>query len=116
LPLAPFADTCRLARNSLILIANSKPKTFILTVAKEIKRVNTSSSQASQASNVTYPFLNALTRGKQEILHIIEKLIDNQAQDVFELLSDVIEIILFCLDPNQIRNLGLEDCFPAIFK
>jgi WD repeat-containing protein 7 len=60
--------------------------------------------------------LNALIRGKTEILKIIERLIDNQAQDVFEILSDVIEIILFCVDLNQIKTVSLEDLFPPLFK
>lgn len=94
LPLSPIADTCRVSRNSLSLIANSKPKTFILTIAKEIKRVNASSNQSAQNANNNFPFTAALTRGKPEILHIIEKLIDNQSQDVFELLSDVSKIII----------------------
>lgn len=34
---------------------------------------------------------NAVIKGKSEILKIIEKLIDNQSQDVYELLSDVYE-------------------------
>jgi hypothetical protein len=61
-----------------------------LTIAKEIKRVNATSNQSSQSSNNSFPFATALTRGKPEILVIIEKLIDSQSQDVFELLSDVI--------------------------
>lgn len=113
LPLTAVADLCKIARNSLNIIANSKPKTFILTIAKEIKRINATSSQTTQ---ISYSFSSALTRGKPEILKIIERLIDNQCQDVFELLSDVIEIILFCLDPNQIRNIGLEETFPPLFK
>jgi hypothetical protein len=112
----PIADSCKIARNSLNLIANSKPKTFILTIAKEIKRINTTASQSSASSAVGFPFSQALTRGKPEILSIIARLIENQSQDVYELLSDVIEIILFCLDPNQIRTNGLEECFTAIFK
>lgn len=116
LPLTPIADLCKVARNSLTLIANSKPKTFILTIAKEIKRINATSTSNSAQHYANYTFSGALTRGKPEILLIIERLIDNQAQDVFELISDVIEIILFCLDPNQIRTLGLEECFRPLFK
>lgn len=93
MPLTPIADTCRIARNSITLIANSKPKTFILTIAKEIKRIN-ASNQANQNSGASYQFGQVLTKGKPEILQIIERLIDNQSQDVFELLSDVrIQII-----------------------
>jgi hypothetical protein len=89
LPLIPIADLCKVARNSLTLIANSKPKTFILTIAKEIKRINATSNQTTQNS-AAYSFGNALARGKPEILLIIERLIDSQSQDVFELISDVI--------------------------
>jgi len=116
LPLTPIADTCRISRSSISVIANSKPKTFILTIAKEIKRINASSGQSVQNTPLNYAFSTALTRGKPEILKIIEKLIDNQSQDVFELLSDVIEIILFCIDMNQIRSTSLEDIFPPLFK
>lgn len=97
LPLIPIADLCKVARNSLTLIANSKPKTFILTIAKEIKRINATSNQTTQNS-VAYSFGNALARGKPEILLIIERLIDSQSQDVFELISDVI------LTLNQLKN------------
>ena len=116
LPLTPIADTCRISRNSITLIANSKPKTFILAIAKEIKRINASSGQSVQSTPLNYAYSTALSRGKPEILKIIEKLIDNQSQDVFELLSDVIEIILFCIDMNQIKNSSLEEIFPPIFK
>lgn len=116
LPLTSVADLCKIARNSLVLIANSKPKTFILTMAKEIKRINATSSQSSQNTHGTFQFGTALARGKPEILLVIERLIENQCQDVFELLSDVIEIVLFCLDPNQIRANGLEESFPPLFK
>lgn len=119
LPLTPTADICRISRNSLSIIANSKPKTFIITIAKEIKRINASSIQAGQiiqSNNTSYPFLTALIRGKTEILKIIERLIDNQSQDVFEILSDVIEIILFCLDLNNIKTTSLEELFPPLFK
>ncbi|CAF0723218.1 unnamed protein product [Brachionus calyciflorus] len=114
LPLTSIADLCKIARNSLSIIANSKPKTFILTIAKEIKRINSTSSQSAQVNNMS--FSSALTRGKPEILKIIERLSDNQSQDVYELLSDVIEIVLFCLDPNLIRSNGFEETFPALFK
>jgi hypothetical protein len=46
----------------------------------------------------------------------MERLIDNQAQDVYELLTDVIEIILYCLDANQIRSNGFEETFAPIFR
>lgn len=89
MPLTPIADLCKVARNSLTLIANSKPKTFILTIAKEIKRINTTTANQVNQNNPAYSFANALTRGKPEILLLIERLIDNQSQDVFELISDV---------------------------
>jgi WD40 repeat protein len=122
LSLPPFADTCRIARNSLTLIANAKPKTFILTIVKEIKRINASSGQSGHhtSHNINtqsnYLFTSALTRGKPELLQIIEKLIDTQAQDVFELFSDVIEIILFCIDPNSLRTTSLDELFPPMFR
>ncbi len=110
LPLTPNADICRISRNSLSIIANSKPKTFIITIAKEIKRINASSIQAGQiiqSNNASYPFLNALIRGKTEILKIIERLIDNQSQDVFEILSDV---FFFFFNYIYCRNNSIINC------
>ena len=52
-------------------------------------RINVPSAQTAQNAQNNYNFNNALIRGKQEILQIIEKLIDNQAQDIYELLADV---------------------------
>ena len=129
LPLSPIADACRIARNSLVIIANSKPKTFILAIAKEIKRLNaTSPSSLNLSSSATvvgsgvgpgglnFPYGSVLSRGKGELLLIIEKLMEHQSQDVFELISDVIEIVLFCLDSNQIRSSGLEESFTPLLK
>ena len=79
-------------------------------------RINTPSAQTTQNGQANYNFNNALVRGKQEILQIIERLIDNQAQDVYELLSDVIEIILYCVEANQIRSNGFEETFAPIFR
>ena len=64
-------------------------------------RVNSSSAQTTQNSQANYSFNNALIRGKQEIIQIIEKLIDNQAQDVYELISDVSCIIKTWFPFNQ---------------
>ncbi len=79
-----------------------------MTIAKEIKRVNATSNQSSQNANNNFPFATALTRGKPEILVIIEKLIDSQSQDVFELLSDVIfKEIFISKKSNYLNNFAL---------
>ena len=44
LPLSIPADTCRTARNSLLLISLSRPQLFIITLHKEVARCVISST------------------------------------------------------------------------
>lgn len=86
MPLTAAGDLCKIARNSLNIIANSRPETFILTITKEIKRINSSSIHNNTNSS---SFNSTLARTKPELIKIIERLIDNQFQVIYELLPDV---------------------------
>jgi len=89
LPLSSKADACRTARHSLALIATARPSSFIITMAKEVARYN-ALAQNAQAQHHHHQLQNSvLVRGRAEILHIIELLVEKIPNDVAELLVEV---------------------------
>ncbi|XP_077994081.1 WD repeat-containing protein 7-like isoform X2 [Glandiceps talaboti] len=114
LPLSPAADSCRTAHHALSLIATARPSVFITTMAKEVAR------HQALAANAQYPtaLLNAspLVKAKPEILRIIELLVDKMQNDVSDLLVEVMDIVVHCLDPVQLKARGLSEVFPAITR
>ncbi|RWS12537.1 WD repeat-containing protein 7-like protein, partial [Dinothrombium tinctorium] len=114
LPLTPSADSCRTARHSLSLIATARPPAFITTLAREVARYN-NLQQNAQSINVSLHG-NVLNRAKPEILRNIELLIDKMQSDVSDLIIETMDIVLHCLDHNQLKNRGLGEVFPAICK
>nr|XP_002123988.2 WD repeat-containing protein 7 [Ciona intestinalis] len=114
LPLNPDADSCRSAHHSLSLIATARPLTFITTIAREVARHNAAAAnpqhQALLASSV-------LVRAKPEVLRIIELLADKMISDVNNVLVEVVDIVLFCIDISGLRNsFGLLEAVPALAK
>ncbi|KAL1446863.1 hypothetical protein MTO96_028709 [Rhipicephalus appendiculatus] len=107
LPLTPAADSCRTARHALSLIATARPPTFITTLAREVHRYNTL-AQNAQSLNISL-HQTVLSRARPEILRIVELLID-------KMQTEVMEIVLHCLDPTQLKMRGLSELFPAICK
>ncbi|XP_037279468.1 WD repeat-containing protein Rbcn-3B isoform X1 [Rhipicephalus microplus] len=114
LPLTPAADSCRTARHALSLIATARPPTFITTLAREVHRYNTL-AQNAQSLNISL-HQTVLSRARPEILRIVELLIDKMQTEVADLLVEVMEIVLHCLDPTQLKMRGLSELFPAICK
>ncbi|XP_061942957.1 WD repeat-containing protein 7 isoform X31 [Apis cerana] len=114
LPLTPQADTCRTARHALTLIATARPAAFITTMAREVARYNTL-QQNAQTLNVN---MNAsvLVKAKPEILRIVEQLIDKMQSEMSDLLVEVMDIILHCLDPGHLKTKPLNDVFPAVCR
>ncbi|XP_070535704.1 WD repeat-containing protein 7-like [Ptychodera flava] len=114
LPLSPAADSCRTAHHALSLIATARPSVFITTMAREVAR------HQALAANTQYPasILNSspLVKAKPEILRIIELLIDKMQNEVAELLVEVMDIVVHCLDPAQLKARGLSEVFPAITR
>ncbi|XP_041377022.1 WD repeat-containing protein 7-like isoform X4 [Gigantopelta aegis] len=114
LPLTPAADACRTAHHSLSLIATARPPTFIITMAKEVARYNAqlqnTQSQHSQLQN------SVLIRARYEILHVIELLVEKMPNDVADLLLEVMDVTMHCLEMSQLKMKGLQELFPAICR
>ena len=114
LPLTPSADSCRTAKHSISLIATARPAAFITTLAREVARYNTI-QQNPQSMNVNL-FNTVLSRAKPEILRNIELLIEKMPNDVGDLIIESMDIILHCLDLNNLKNRTLTEVFPSISK
>ena len=114
LPLTPVADCCRTARHALASIARARPGVFITSVAKEIARYNTLASNA-QTLNVSLQ-LHVLSRSKAEVLHVVEQLIntDTALAELRDLLTDVVDIVLHCVDQNHLKQRPLSEVFPPV--
>ncbi|XP_059089612.1 WD repeat-containing protein 7-like [Tigriopus californicus] len=112
LPLTQSGDSCRTSRHSLFSIAKVRPQVFITSVAKEIARYNNLASNA-QALNVNLA-RHVLTRSKAEILHLIEVLIEKNRTELADLLVDVTDITLHCIDHNHLKNKPLNEIFKPI--
>ncbi|XP_056369770.1 WD repeat-containing protein 7 isoform X2 [Oenanthe melanoleuca] len=113
LPLSPAADSARSARHALALIATARPPAFITTIAKEVHR-HTALAANSQSQQSIHT--SALARAKAEVLRVIEILIDKMPTDVVELLVEVMDIIMYCLEGSLVKKKGLQECFPAICR
>uniref|UniRef100_H2YSP9 WD repeat-containing protein 7 n=1 Tax=Ciona savignyi TaxID=51511 RepID=H2YSP9_CIOSA len=114
LPLNPDADSCRSAHHSLSLIATARPLTFITTIAREVARHNAAAAnpqhQALLASSV-------LVRAKPEVLRLVELLADKMMSDVNNVLVEVVDIVLFCIDISGLRSsFGLLEAVPTLAK
>lgn len=133
LPLTPAADSQRSSRHALTLIATARPLVFITTLAKEVAR--SSSAQASmsfnqaspaaiavyshvrhQPSSVDIQHSSTLHRSKKEILRIVELMIDKTQQEVIQLLLEVVQIVVHCIDAKQFKDRGLQEIFPALCR
>ncbi|XP_037873541.1 WD repeat-containing protein 7 isoform X1 [Bombyx mori] len=111
LPLTAQADSCRTARHALTLIATARPAAFITTMAREVARC-AAAAQSGQPS----PAYHALQKGRAEVLRGIELLIEKMHSEVAELLVEVMDIILHCVDQSHLKSKGLNEVFPAICR
>ncbi|XP_055385792.1 WD repeat-containing protein 7 [Condylostylus longicornis] len=114
LPLTPQADACRTARNALRLIATARPAGFITTMAREVARYNTL-QQNAQAINVQLAH-SVLHKAKKEILQCVEMLIDKMQIEMSNLLVEVMDITLHCIDSSELKNRPLNELCPALCK
>ena len=114
LPLTPVADCCRTARHTLATIALARPGVFITSVSKEIARYNTMATN-SQTLNINMA-MHVLSRSKAEILHVVEQLIvtDTALHVMRDFLTDVLDIILHCVDHNHLKQRQISEVFPPI--
>ncbi|KAM3938285.1 WD repeat-containing protein 7 isoform 1-T1 [Leptodactylus fuscus] len=113
LPLSPAADSARSARHALSLIATARPPAFITTIAKEVHRHTAMAANTQSQQNI---HTTALARAKGEILRVIEILIEKMPSDVVDLLVEVMDIIMYCLEGSLLKKKGLQECFPSICR
>lgn len=114
LPLTPQADACRTARHALRLIATARPPAFITTMAREVARYNT---LQQNAQTISVPLTQSvLYRAKKEILQCVEMLIDKMQMEMSNLLVEVMDITLHCVDSSDLKNKGLNEVCPSICK
>lgn len=98
-----------------MLLRNTyRPAAFITTMAKEVARYN-AMQQNAQTLNINMNN-NVLNKAKPEILRGVELLIEKMQTEMSDLLVQLMDIILHCLDPNQLKNRGLQEVFPAVCK
>ncbi|XP_075211701.1 WD repeat-containing protein Rbcn-3B isoform X3 [Lycorma delicatula] len=139
LPLTPAADSCRTARHALTLIATARPAAFITTMAREVREtgmchLSLSPSSATPHQTIFYivaryntlqqnaQTLNVnlsnvvLHRAKPEILRGVELLIEKMHAEMADLLVEVMDVILHCVDPGHLKVKGLAEVFPAICR
>nr|XP_016850732.1 PREDICTED: WD repeat-containing protein 7 isoform X3 [Anolis carolinensis] len=113
LPLSPAADSARSARHALSLIATARPPAFITTIAKEVHRHTALQANTQSQQNI---HTSTLARAKGEILRVIEILVEKMPSDVVDLLVEVMDIIMYCLEGSLVKKKGLQECFPAICR
>ncbi|XP_041110330.1 WD repeat-containing protein 7-like isoform X4 [Polyodon spathula] len=113
LPLNPAADSARSARHALSLIATARPPAFITTIAREVHRHTALAANTQSQQNM---HTTTLARAKAEILRVIEILIEKMPTDVVDLLVEVMDIIMYCLEGSLVKKKGLQECFPAICR
>jgi len=114
LPLSPEADACRTAHHSLSLIATARPLTFITTIAREVARHNAAAANPQHQALLA---TSVLVRAKPEILRIIDLLSDKMMSDISNVLVEVVDIVLFCIDVSILRaSHGLLEAVPSLAK
>ncbi|XP_042231917.1 WD repeat-containing protein 7-like isoform X3 [Homarus americanus] len=112
LPLIPEADSCRTASNALTLIAEARPPAFITTMAREVARFNALQQNAQSLQlNIHNTVLH---RAKTEILRVMEYLIVHKRCHIMDLMVEVMDIVLHCVDPGHLKSRGLNEVFPSI--
>lgn len=83
-------------------------------MAKEVARYN-ALQQNPQTLNVNVNN-SVLHRSKPEILRSVELLIEKMPNEMSELLVELMDIILHCVDPGHLKTKGLQDVFPAVCR
>ncbi|CAF3337143.1 unnamed protein product [Rotaria sp. Silwood2] len=102
--LTPKTDTCLTARTALYLIATSRSRVVIMTLAREIaKYALVQSGTTSSPTSITLK-----NEHKLETLRLIQILIEKCSQDIEDLILEVIDITLNCIDLNILRHKGVQ--------
>mgnify|MGYP007048714162 CR=1 FL=1 len=98
--------------NKFILGLNAQPEIWILNFTllqfhELISKISNSAANA-QALNINVSH-HVLARSKAEILHLVELLIESNRGELVDLLVDVVDIILHCIDHNHLKSRSLSE-------
>lgn len=55
-------------------------------------------------------------KAKDEILHLFENLCVRRKNDMIDVLPEMVEVILSCLDRTRLKERGLDFVFPVLNK
>lgn len=83
-------------------------------MAREVARFNTLQQNAQTLSTPLNQ--TVLYRAKKEILQCVEMLIDKMQTDIANLLVEVMDITLHCVDSTDLKNKPLQEVCPSICK
>ncbi len=112
--LTPKTDTCLTARTALNLIATSRSNVVIITLAREIAKhvlAQSGTAAAAAAARTAIPSQTSIViknEQKNEILRLIKILIEKCPHDVAELILEVTDITLNCIDLSTLRHKGVQ--------
>ncbi|CAK5091489.1 unnamed protein product [Meloidogyne enterolobii] len=110
--LSPEADACRTARHALSLIASSRPQALITALNMEVIRYNA----VAQHQTIQHPIPSPLTKSRNEVLRLLEQLSERQYNFVVDLIVQVGDILVHCLDLSLLKQRSITDLFPPIAK
>ncbi|CAF3707336.1 unnamed protein product [Rotaria socialis] len=106
-------DTCLTARTALNLIATSRSNVVIITLAREIAKYvlaqsGTISSVPARTATPSQTSITIKNEQKIEILRLVRILIEKCPHDVAELILEVTDITLNCIDLSVLRHRGIQ--------
>lgn len=105
------------ARDAVTAIATARPSVFITTLAREIAKYNSKQPNAhSRTTNFGQHVPPILVRARSEILANIGVIIETMPLEVANLMVEVMDITLHCIDHSLLENRGLGEAFPAITR
>ncbi|XP_029821558.1 LOW QUALITY PROTEIN: WD repeat-containing protein 7 [Manacus vitellinus] len=104
----PYMDVSAVLMGLLELCADAEKQ-----LAKWVHRHTALAANTQSQQNI---HTTTLARAKGEILRVIEILIDKMPTDVVDLLVEVMDIIMYCLEGSLVKKKGLQECFPAICR
>ncbi|CAF0932859.1 unnamed protein product [Didymodactylos carnosus] len=127
-------DTCLTARSALNLIATARSNVVIITLSRELAKnvmtqqvqpppLSISTSSSSTLTNLTNPNMTnppiIKPEQKTEILRLMKILIEKTPHDVAELILEVTDITLNCIDLSTLRHKGpsaVSDTFSLLLR
>uniref|UniRef100_A0A672NK31 WDR72-like alpha-solenoid domain-containing protein n=2 Tax=Sinocyclocheilus grahami TaxID=75366 RepID=A0A672NK31_SINGR len=116
----PYMDVSAVLMGLLELCADAEKQLdapiaiFLADFLISVHRHTAMQSQGSQSQQNVH--ITTLARAKTEILRVMEILIEKMPSDVVDLLVEVMDIIMYCIEGSLVKKKGLSECFPAICR